>query len=115
MSATFNWSVQSMSCYPQADGETDVVFSVVFMCSGSETINGTTYSASVNGGVPVTYVAGEPFTPYNQLTQSQVLNWVFAALGQDGVSDNEAAVQTLINNQTNPPVVMPPLPWAPAA
>jgi hypothetical protein len=31
------------------------------------------------------------------------------------IDATEAAVQQQINNQINPPVVTPPLPWAPAA
>ena len=32
MSATFTWTVIGMSCYPQADNQTDVVFNVNWFC-----------------------------------------------------------------------------------
>jgi len=110
MSATFNWQVTQMDCYPQAEGETDVVFTVHWSCSGAQAQNGQTYNGSVYSTCAVTYTAGTPYTPYNQLTQSQVLGWIWA----DGVNKTatEAAVQQQINNQINPPVVTPPLPWA---
>ena len=52
---------------------------------------------------------GELTIPYDQLTQDQVLGWIWAA----GVDKDatEAAVQQQINNEINPPVVTPPLPW----
>lgn len=106
MSATITWTVTAMDCYPQAEGETDVVFNVHWTCSGVQ----DTYSGSVYSAQAVTYTAGTPYTPYDQLTQNQVLGWIWA----DGVDKTatEAAVQQQINNQINPPVVTPPLPWS---
>jgi hypothetical protein len=103
---TFTWTVTQLDCYPQADGQTDVVFTVHWTCSGTD----GTYNGSVYSTCNVTYVAGTPYTPYDQLTQNQVLGWIWAS-GVDQASA-EAAVQAQINNQINPPVVSPPLPWA---
>jgi hypothetical protein len=50
------------------------------------------------------------FTPYADLTQDQVLGWCWAN-GVDKTA-TEAAVQTQIDNQINPPIIQPPLPWA---
>ena len=114
MSATITWTVTAMDCYPQAEGETDVVFTVHWTCSGVQTENNTTYNGSVYSTQSVTYTQGTPYTPYADLTQNQVLGWIWAA-GVDQTA-TEAAVQQQINNQINPPVVTPPLPWAtPAA
>ena len=107
MTTTFNWQITAMNCYPQADNETDVVFNVHWTCSGTQDV----YSASVYATCSVPAPEGN-FTPYDQLTQSQVLSWIWA----NGVDKDatEAAVQTQINNQINPPVVTPPLPWSAA-
>lgn len=107
MSATITWTVTAMDCYPQADGETDVVFTVHWTCSGVQ----DTYSGSVYSTTSVPAPSGS-FTPYADLTQEQVLGWVWAN-GVDQAA-TEAAVQQQINNQINPPVVTPPLPWASA-
>ena len=110
MTATITWTVTAMDCYPQAEGQTDVVFTVHWTCAGTETQNNQTYNASVYSTCAVTYVAGSPYTPYAQLTQQQVLGWIW----ESGVNQQatESAVQTQLNNQINPPVVSPPLPWA---
>jgi hypothetical protein len=100
-----------MDCYPQEDGNTDVVFTVHWTCSGTQDSNGTTYNGSVYSTTSVPAPeAGAPFTPYDQLTQNQVLGWCWA----NGVdqSATEAAVQAQIDAQINPPVVTPPLPWS---
>ena len=110
MSAVINWQVTRMDCYPQAEGETDVVFNVHWTCSGVQ----DTYNASVYSTCSVPVSSTGTFTPYADLTQDQVLGWVWAN-GVDKAA-TEAAVQQQINNQINPPVVTPPLPWAtPAA
>jgi hypothetical protein len=111
MSATINWTVTAMDCYPQADGETDAVFTVHWTCSGTQENNGTTYNGSVYSTTSVPAPAeGGSFTPYADLTQDQVLGWCWA----NGVEKaaTEAAVQQQIDQQINPPVIQPPLPWA---
>lgn len=109
-STTITWGITALDCYPQADGQTDVVFTVHWTCSGTQTQNDTVYSGSVYSTCAVTYQAGTPYTPYADLTQEQVLGWVWGS-GVDQAA-TEAAVQTQIDNQINPPVVHPPLPWA---
>jgi hypothetical protein len=110
MSATFNWQVTQMDCYPQAEGETDVVFTVHWTCSGEQVNGGVVFNGSVYSTCGVTYQAGTPYTPYADLTQDQVLQWIWTS----GVDKDatEAAVQTQINNAINPPVVSPALPWS---
>lgn len=105
---TISWEIQWMQCYPQADGETDVVFQVGWQCSGVQ----DTYSASVYSTCAVPAPSGGAFIPYASLTQDTVLGWIWAN-GVDKTA-TEAAVQQQINNQINPPVVTPPLPWSQA-
>lgn len=113
-STTITWDITAMDCYPQADGQTDVVFTVHWTCNGTQEQDGKTYNGSVYSTCAVTYTAGSPYTPYADLTQEQVLGWIWAS-GVDQ-STTEAAVALQISQQANPPVVQPPLPWAqPAA
>ena len=106
MANTYTWLVEYMSCYPEADGETDVVFTVGWRCNATD----GTYSATQYGTVGVPYVAGDPYTPYADLTEVQVQGWVWAN-GVDQAT-TEASLATNIANQVNPPVVTPPLPWS---
>jgi len=106
MATTFNWEISQLNCYPQAEGQTDVVFTVHWRLTGTD----GTYSGTVYSTCGVTYVAGTPYTPYANLTQDQVLGWVWAS-GVDKDSA-QAAVQQQIDNQINPPVVSPQLPWS---
>jgi hypothetical protein len=101
----FTWNVSAIDCYPQADGETNVVFNVHWTLVGTQdAYNGSVYSTC---GVPAPTGA---FTPYADLTQDQVLSWIWA----NGVDKDsaEAAVQAQIDAQITPTVVQPALPWA---
>jgi hypothetical protein len=73
------------------------------------------YTASIGGNSQFTVQEGT-FTPYSQLTQTQVIGWVQAALGADGIANFEANVQGQINSMITPPVSPQntPLPWATA-
>jgi len=101
----FTWTVSAIDCYPQADGETNVVFNVHWTLVGTQdAYNGSVYSTC---GVPA---PTGTFTPFADLTQDQVLGWIWA----NGVDKDsaEAAVQAQIDAQITPTVVQPALPWA---
>ena len=108
MAVTYTWNVVQMDCYPELDGETDVVFTVHWTLAGEE----AGFSGGVYGSVGVTLDAGATFTPYADLTEAQVIGWVQDALGEDQVTAYEDNVAQQINDQVVPPVVTPPLPWS---
>lgn len=105
---TITWAVTSMTAYPEKEGETDVVFSVGWCCTATD----GTFTNAVPGSIGVTWQAGTPFTPYADLTEAQVLGWVFDGLGSEKDTVEGYAVKG-VEEQANPPVVSPPLPWAP--
>lgn len=113
MSATITWVIEYMQCVPTEGSYTDVVITAGWRCTGVQTANGTEYTATVYSaaGFPQPTEGGS-FTPYADLTQEQVLGWCWA----NGVdqSATEASVQQQIDQQINPPVIQPPLPWASA-
>lgn len=108
MPITNTWTVVQMDCYPELDGETDVVFTVHWTLTGTE----AGFTGSVYGSVGVTIDEGATFTPYEDLTEAQVIGWVQDALGEEQVAAYEANVAQQIADQANPPVVTPPLPWS---
>jgi hypothetical protein len=107
MSVTNTWVIEQMDCYPAYESQIDVVFIVHWRVNAT---NGV-YSATNYGTTNVVYVAGEPYTPYANLTQTQVINWVQSALGAKQVASIETELATNIANQTNPPVISLALPW----
>jgi hypothetical protein len=107
MAITYVDNINSLTCYPQYAGQTDVVFQCIWTKSGTD----GTYNASYSAGCELTYTAGSPFTPYDQLTQAQVLAWVYAATPPEYIANMEAEIAKNIADQANPPTVTLPLPW----
>jgi hypothetical protein len=108
MTITNTWNVTQMDAYPEYEGETDVVFTVHWTLTGTD----ETYVGSVYGSVGVSLDEGATFTPYEDLTEAQVIGWVQDALGAEQVAAYEANVAQQIADQIDPPVVTPPLPWS---
>jgi len=103
-----SWIIERLLVKPTEGSLTDVVITADWRCNGSQdSYTGTCYGSC--SFAPPT----DAFTPYDQLTEQQVLDWCYA----NGVDKTaiEANVTLQIQNQINPPVVVLPLPWAPPA
>jgi len=101
-----SWIIERLLCKPVEGSLTDVVITADWRCNGTQDqYSGTCYGST--SFAPPT----ENFTPYDQLTEAQVLGWCYA----NGVDQAaiEANVTLQIENQINPPIIAPPLPWLP--
>ena len=111
---TISWIIERLLVKPTEGSYTDVVITADWRCNGTETTgtgdDAKTYSGTCYGSCSFAPPSGS-FTPYNELTEQQVLDWCFA----NGVDKTaiEANVTAQIQNQINPPVVVLPLPWVP--
>jgi hypothetical protein len=102
---TILWLIERLLVKPTEGSNIDVVITADWRCNGSqESFYGTCYGSC--SFAPPT----DPFTPYEDLTEQQVLDWCY----ENGVDKTaiEANVTLQIENQINPPVVTLPLPWA---
>lgn len=112
MTITYKYSVNQLECYPTYESQSDVVFKVVWSYRG---VNADGVGSSRGGIQEVTYVAGSPFTPFNELTEAQVLGWVQPTISAEQQAEMEAGIAGDIAWQieqasaNNP--VSPPLPW----
>jgi hypothetical protein len=103
---TILWIIERLLVKPTEGTYSDVVITADWRCNGTDgTYSGTCYGSA--SFAPPT----ENFTPYEDLTEQQVLDWCFA----NGVDKTaiEANVSLQIADQINPPVIAPPLPWVP--
>jgi hypothetical protein len=104
---TLSWIIERLLVKPTEGTLTDVVITADWRCNGTQ----DQYSGTCYGSASFQPPSGSGFTPYEDLTQQQVLDWCFA----NGVDKKaiEANVSLQIENQINPPVIAPPLPWLP--
>ena len=111
---TISWIIERLLVKPTEGSYTDVVITADWRCNGTETTGSgdteQTYSGTCYGSCSFAPPTGS-FTPYNELTEQQVLDWCY----QNGVDQTaiEANVTAQIEAQINPPVVVLPLPWVP--
>ena len=105
MSTVITWNISQLDCVPQTAESADYVICCHWQCTG---VDGA-YSGQVYSTTSFAVVEGA-FTAYADLTQDQVLGWVW----DNGVDKDatEAAVEGQIEAQINPPIVAPPLPWS---
>lgn len=106
MTIGFTWSVNFMTSYPEVGPYKDVVFQVNYSCTASD----GTYSMGYVNVCDVMLDPAIPFTPYDELTQDQVVGWVKNSLGENEVNyiQNQAAQQLALRYYT--PAVLPN-PW----
>jgi hypothetical protein len=98
---TYNWTIA------QLDRQTDTG-GVVTAHWRVTAVEGD-YSASAYGTAGFTPDPDAPnFVPFEQLTEADVLAWVWASMDKDAT---EASLATQIETQKNPPVVSG-LPWS---
>ena len=111
MSATIVWSTDWLSTSTtEINGFTSVVVTCGWRATGTETANGKEYSNSIYGTCSFPEpAAGGSFTPYAQLTQSQVVGWIWES-GVDKTA-TEAAINANLAAQITPATTQPPLPW----
>jgi hypothetical protein len=102
---TITWVISALDCIPQTPEGADYVVTVHWACNGTD----GAYNASVYSTCSLPVVDSGNFIPYSSLTEQTVLGWIWAN-GVDQAA-TEAAVQQQIDNQRNPPVITPPLPW----
>ena len=107
MSTVYTRSIQSLPAYREIDGNSDVVFSVNWLLIGTDGI----FSAAWNMSTSVPYVAGQPFIPYADLTETEVNAWIDEYTSPEQITNAELYIQNSITNQQT--VTTPPLPWTP--
>jgi hypothetical protein len=105
---TTTWTITKLNVYEQAQGETNVV------CIAYWNVNATdgTYSSNINGTQSLIYVTGSPFTPYDDLTEPQIIEWVKSAMGPALVTSFENQAANMVYQQEIPIIATPPLPWS---
>jgi hypothetical protein len=101
------WNITRMDAYPQYEGHEKVVSTVYWRLL--ETTEGGQHG-QVNGATNVS-IDSNNFTPYEELTEAQVVLWVKDAIGPEAIASYEQNVLDQIAVEINPPIITPELPW----
>jgi D-mannonate dehydratase len=105
----YTWTITNL--YTQTiDGKKDYVVNAIYDVVGTD----GTYTASMTSNTAQFSTEDvTEFTPYADLTEAIVINWVKESLGENGIISIEACIQGQIDSEINPPVTPQetPLPW----
>jgi hypothetical protein len=105
----YTWTITNL--YTQTiDGKEDYVVNAIYDVVG---VQGE-YTASMTSNMAQFSTEDvTKFTPYADLTEAIVINWVKESLGENGIISIEACIQGQIDSEINPPVSPEntPLPW----
>lgn len=105
---TYSWTITALNCYPQYQGEQDVVFTIYATYTGTD----GTYSSSVEIAQSLILDNTATFTPYADLTENQVMGWLLATLTPQQIDQMQAKIAAQITADNQPPFVQLPLPWS---
>lgn len=108
MTTVFSWSISQLECYPRHEGRDNVVFIIHWRRNA---VDGE-HIADCFGTQTITLDPDASFTPFADLTKTQVEEWLESAMGKDKISELDADLSEQLRNLKNPSVVRPvQLPW----
>tara|TARA_R100000935_G_scaffold58411_1_gene95293 strand:+ start:1487 stop:1879 length:393 start_codon:yes stop_codon:yes gene_type:complete len=91
MAIIYNWDIPQMNAHIQAEGEDNVIYTVHWRYTGTEFVpdgagneppTGKTFSSTLIGTQGYTYLAGDPFVPYEntEAFETIVIGWLEGSL-----------------------------------
>jgi len=107
MDIIYTWVFNNFKVQKVQDTLTDVVITVDWR----RIAQADTYSANIYGQVSLTAPDPGNFTPFEQITEQQVTDWVTAVLTPERIAEYDANLAANLEQQQNPPVENKPAPW----
>jgi hypothetical protein len=102
---TYDWNCKTVDVHPQAEGETDVVYNVHWIVTGtSDQLDPqeNAYSATNIGTQVVTLDPEAEFIPFDELTNEIVVEWTKDAMGEEKAQAIEDSLAAQIAELENP-------------
>ena len=101
MAIIYKWDIPQMNAHVKSEGEDNVIYTVHYTYTGSEESEGKTYSSTNIGTQNYTYVAGNPFVPYEdtEAFESVVIGWLEDSLD---VSAMQVRIAATIQSEITP-------------
>ena len=111
MANTYTWVVNSLKILATVEDQTNVVVNVNWTATATDNAS---HTASMTQNTRLEYQKDSPFISLANLTETQVIEWVKAELGDNRVTGFESYLDGQINSLITPPVLPSetPLPWA---
>lgn len=105
MTTQFTWTINSLQVVQSPEPNTVTMSNFTITGDDAGITGSVTYSVNLLPASPAN------FTPFDQITQAQAVQWTQEALGSERVDSMEAEVQAQIDAQKVPTPQPAPLPW----
>lgn len=107
---TYAWTISPLDVAPSEDTLIDVIKVAHWRYRATDSTDDLT--AEVYGAQ--SFVSPDPasYTPFDSVTEAQLVGWVEDAIGEDGMDAMNASLAASLDNLRNPPIVTMPVPWA---
>ena len=110
METNFQWVISQLNCAVESDGLPNVINMIHWRYNATKIEGDKTYFAETYGASSVAQPNPQNFTPYENVTEEEVIQWLEQILP---VNDMQSRLEANINLQINPVEVTLPLPWLP--
>ena len=115
MAVTKTWGIVAMDSAPTEDSLSDVVKTIHWNCTGTETVgsgdSAVTYTSYSYGCVSLAAADSSSFTEFASITKDNAIAWAKAAIGTDAVTSIETGLEAKITEQKTPSIETKTLPW----
>ena len=104
------WSVGCLDATKTVGSLSDVVTTVHWTATDSETVGSDTYTGSSYGSVGLAEADSSSFTAYASISESDAVTWAKAAIGADEVTAIETGIAAQIT-EAKTPTTTSGVPW----
>ena len=104
------WNVVSLDATKTVGSLSDVVTTVHWTASDSETVSGVQHNGYRYGSIGLAEADSKSFTPYADITKDNAIAWAKAALGSDEVTAIETNIAAQIT-ESKTPTATSGVPW----
>jgi len=108
MKTNFQWVISALNCAVESEGLQNVINVIHWRYNATKVDGDKTYFADTYGASRVAQPNPQNFTPYEDVTEDEVINWLEQILP---VETMQASLEANIALQINPVEVTLPLPW----
>ena len=110
MANTYTWSINQLEVKLHEDNLENVVYNVHYRYLAQDESD-EKIAVSMMGIFNIQYKEGEPFTPFEDLTESQVLEWLENGLNvsemQDSLNKEIEFIKNPVDKSLTPPWIEP--------
>lgn len=104
----YQWTISNIETYPEHAGAQDVVATVHWRVTATE----GAVASEAYGSTTLELNRDNQFTPFAELTESQVIEWTKAAMKRPTATEVEEGLAAEIAMRATPSIVSYPLPWS---